>query len=183
MARGAARPARHRARARPARRRHDPRRGRDDRADQRGPEHRAAAARVSAWRARARTRSSCAELVEASGRDPGYLACGTIAAARDHDEAEALDRELALRADLGLPVRRLLPSEARRLEPALAPVAAARARGSRRSRDRSAQADGAPWRQAVTRAGVELRVGAAVGLGPRSGDRVAGRAAGRRRAG
>ena len=37
------------------------------------------------------------ELTEASGRDPGYLACGTIAAARDHDDAEALDRELAMR--------------------------------------------------------------------------------------
>ena len=62
------------------------------------------------------------ELIDVSGRDPGYLACGTIAAARDHDEAEALDRELALRQSLGLPVRRLLASEARRLEPSLAPA-------------------------------------------------------------
>jgi glycine oxidase len=62
------------------------------------------------------------ELREASARDPGYLACGTLAAARDQDEAEALERELALRRDLGLPVRRLRPSEARRLEPALAPT-------------------------------------------------------------
>jgi len=62
------------------------------------------------------------ELIEASGRDPGYLSCGTIAAARDQDEAEALDRELALRQSLELPVSRLLPSEARRLEPSLAPA-------------------------------------------------------------
>jgi glycine oxidase len=41
--------------------------------------------------------------------------------ARDRDEAEALDRELAFRERLGLRVERLLPSEARRLEPALAP--------------------------------------------------------------
>jgi glycine oxidase len=63
-----------------------------------------------------------AELAEASGRDPGYLECGTLLAARDGDEAEALDRELAMRAKLGLVVRRLRASEARRLEPGLAPA-------------------------------------------------------------
>src|ERR1700760_2018618 len=63
-----------------------------------------------------------AQLSAASGRDPGYLSCGTLAAARDRDEAEALERELAMRAGLGLPVRRLRPSEARRLEPGLAPT-------------------------------------------------------------
>ena len=63
-----------------------------------------------------------AELREASGLDPGYLGCGTLAAARDRDEAEALDRELAVRTSLGLPVTRLLPSRARRLEPGLAPA-------------------------------------------------------------
>jgi glycine oxidase len=63
-----------------------------------------------------------AELIDTTGHDPGYLACGTIAAARDSDEAQALDRELALRQSLGLPVRRLLASEARRLEPSLAPA-------------------------------------------------------------
>jgi glycine oxidase len=62
------------------------------------------------------------ELREASGHDPGYLACGTIAVARDYDEAEALERELALRQELDLPVRRLRPSEARALEPSLAPA-------------------------------------------------------------
>ena len=63
-----------------------------------------------------------ADLRDASGRDPGYLGCGTLAAARDRDEAEALERELEMRLSLGLSVRRLRPSEARRLEPGLAPA-------------------------------------------------------------
>jgi glycine oxidase len=63
-----------------------------------------------------------AELTEASGADPGYLRCGTLLAARDADEAESLARELELRRMLGLTVNRLRGSEARRLEPALAPT-------------------------------------------------------------
>ena len=64
-----------------------------------------------------------AELVEASeGADPGYLRCGTLLAARDADEAESLAREFELRQTLGLSVNRLRGSEARRLEPALAPT-------------------------------------------------------------
>jgi glycine oxidase len=63
-----------------------------------------------------------AELTEASGMDPGYVACGTVAVGRDADDAEALQRELTLRQRLGLPARRLLPSEARRLEAGLAPT-------------------------------------------------------------
>jgi glycine oxidase len=62
------------------------------------------------------------ELREASQADPGYLRCGTLLAARDGDEAEALTRELALRQSLGLAVTRLRSSEARRIEPALAPT-------------------------------------------------------------
>ena len=62
------------------------------------------------------------ELSDASGMDPGYLRCGTLLAARDGDEAEALGRELELRESLGLAVYRLRSSEARRLEPALAPA-------------------------------------------------------------
>jgi glycine oxidase len=61
-------------------------------------------------------------LRSASGLDPGFLSCGTLAAARDRDEAEALERELSMRVGLGLSVRRLRPSEARRLEPGLAPA-------------------------------------------------------------
>ncbi|HKH18551.1 MAG TPA: FAD-dependent oxidoreductase, partial [Solirubrobacteraceae bacterium] len=64
----------------------------------------------------------CAELAEASGRDPGLHATGTLVVARDRDEAEALDRLLAFRQRLGLAVERLLPSAARRAEPALAPT-------------------------------------------------------------
>src|SRR6185312_4009219 len=59
------------------------------------------------------------EVAAASGRDPGYLRCGTLVVARDRDEAEALERELAYRAERDLPVERLLPTEARRREPAL----------------------------------------------------------------
>jgi glycine oxidase len=48
--------------------------------------------------------------------------CGTLLVARDVDEARALDRELELRRRFGLSVTRLRPSEARRLEPGLAPT-------------------------------------------------------------
>jgi glycine oxidase len=62
------------------------------------------------------------ELRDVTGLDVGYRACGTLVVARDRDEAEALERERALRERLGLRVERLLPSAARRLEPALAPT-------------------------------------------------------------
>lgn len=62
------------------------------------------------------------ELRVASGHDPGYLACGTLAVARDRDEAEALERERAVCESFGFAVQRLRPSEARRVEPALAPT-------------------------------------------------------------
>ena len=62
------------------------------------------------------------ELTEASaGMDPGYLPCGSLLVARDGDQAAALERELAFRQDQGLGIRRLLPSAARRREPALTP--------------------------------------------------------------
>jgi glycine oxidase len=63
----------------------------------------------------------CAELAEASGHDPQLRSTGTLVVARDRDEAEELDRLLAFRQRLGLGVERLLPSRARRAEPALAP--------------------------------------------------------------
>jgi glycine oxidase len=69
-----------------------------------------------------RYRDFAAELAAASGQDPGYLSCGTLLAARDRDEAEALERELEMRRRLELPVRRVRPSEARALEPGLAPT-------------------------------------------------------------
>jgi glycine oxidase len=61
------------------------------------------------------------ELAEASGLDPGYRRCGMLLVARDRDQAEALERELAFRRENGLAVDRLLPSRARRAEPGLAP--------------------------------------------------------------
>jgi len=66
--------------------------------------------------------SFCAELREATGRDPGLRRSGTLVVARDADEAEALERLIAFRTSLGLEVRRLRPSQARRAEPALAPT-------------------------------------------------------------
>jgi glycine oxidase len=62
------------------------------------------------------------ELAAASQCDPGYRTSGTLLVARDRDEAEALDRELSEREGMGLAVERLLPSEARRRKPALAPT-------------------------------------------------------------
>jgi glycine oxidase len=61
------------------------------------------------------------ELARACGRPSRLRAAGTLLLARDRDEAEALERDLEYRQRLGLAVKRLLPSEARRLEPALAP--------------------------------------------------------------
>jgi glycine oxidase len=63
-----------------------------------------------------------AELEEASGLDVDYRAHGTLLVARDRDEAEWLQRELELRGRFELRAERLLPSRARRLEPALAPT-------------------------------------------------------------
>jgi glycine oxidase len=47
---------------------------------------------------------------------------GTLALARDRDEAEALGRFQAVCGGFGIEVERVLPSTARRLEPALAPT-------------------------------------------------------------
>jgi glycine oxidase len=69
----------------------------------------------------ARYPSFVGELRDASGEDPGLYESGALAVARDRDEAEALDRERAVRERFGLHVERLLPREARRREPALAP--------------------------------------------------------------
>ena len=63
-----------------------------------------------------------AELEQASGTTALLRRSGTLLLARDRDEGEALDREHAFRVAHGLRVERLLPSAARRLEPALAPT-------------------------------------------------------------
>ena len=67
--------------------------------------------------------SFVASLLADAGVDGvGYERCGTLFVARDGDEAEALERERALRDRYHLAVERLRPSEARRREPALAPA-------------------------------------------------------------
>ena len=64
----------------------------------------------------------CAELAAAAGVEPGLRSEGTLVVARDRDDAEALDRLAALHARHGLRAERLLPTAARRAEPALAPT-------------------------------------------------------------
>lgn len=64
----------------------------------------------------------CAELAEVSGSDPAYRASGTLLVARDRDDAEELRRRLEVRRAMALSIERLTPSEARALEPALAPT-------------------------------------------------------------
>lgn len=59
-------------------------------------------------------------LEEAAGAPIGYRECGTVAVARDGDEAAEVDRLVAFRQELGLGVSRLRGSELRRLEPGLA---------------------------------------------------------------
>jgi glycine oxidase len=62
-----------------------------------------------------------AELEAASGGTPiGLRRTGTLVVARDEDEAQELDRQIAFRHSLGLRAERLRPSAAREREPALA---------------------------------------------------------------
>ena len=63
-----------------------------------------------------------AELRELTGIDVGLRRTGTLLLAADADEAAELGRQLEFRRSLGLDVRRLAPSAARELEPALAPA-------------------------------------------------------------
>ena len=63
-----------------------------------------------------------AELEESAGVAVGLLRTGTLLTARDDDDARELERQLDFRRSLGLAVRRLRPSQARELEPALAPT-------------------------------------------------------------
>lgn len=62
------------------------------------------------------------ELEAASGMSVGFARTGTIVVARDDDDARELERQLEFRRSLGLSVRRLRSSDARELEPALAPT-------------------------------------------------------------
>jgi glycine oxidase len=62
------------------------------------------------------------QLETSTGVSVGLVQTGTLLAARDDDDARELERQLAFRQSLGLAVRRLRASEARELEPALAPT-------------------------------------------------------------
>ena len=114
-----------------------------------------------------------AQLAAASGADPGLRSSGALVVARDRDEAEALERELALRRELGLDVERLLPSAARRLEPALAPTVrlALDVPGDHSADPRALVLALA---QAARGAGVTLRTSAAVERLEQNGGRVTG---------
>ncbi len=63
-----------------------------------------------------------AELEQASGDQVGLRRTGTLVLARDEDEARELERQIAFRESLGLRTSRLLGSEARARESALAPT-------------------------------------------------------------
>src|SRR5436305_15068342 len=111
-----------------------------------------------------------AELEERTGMPTGYVRCGAVAVAVDRDDAEEYGRMHELQRALGLDARRLVPSEARRLEPGLAP----RIAGAIEAPD-EAQADPvaliAALERAVTDAGGEIRIARVTGLRTR-GDRV-----------
>jgi glycine oxidase len=124
-------------------------------------------------RAAAGFEAFCAELAQASGEDPGFRGTGTLIVARDRDDAEVLERLLAFRRSLGLPVERLRPSQARRAEPALAPTVrlALDVPGDHSADPRKLVAALAT---AVERAGGEIRRGARVSALAADGDRVIG---------
>lgn len=63
-----------------------------------------------------------AQLCKDGGVEVRLLRSGTLLLARDGDEARELERQSALRDSLGLASRRLRASEARELEPAIAPT-------------------------------------------------------------
>jgi glycine oxidase len=63
-----------------------------------------------------------AELEDVAGLEVGLMRTGTLLVARDEDGARELERQLEFRGSLGLRVTRLRPSDARELEPALAPT-------------------------------------------------------------
>jgi glycine oxidase len=63
-----------------------------------------------------------AELAQAAGAEVQLIGAGAMFLARDEDQARELERQFAFRESLGLRVERLRASEARELEPALAPT-------------------------------------------------------------
>lgn len=113
------------------------------------------------------------ELAAAIGEHSRLRTDGTLILARDRDEAEALERQLAHRVRLGLPAERLLASEARRLEPALVPsLRLALQLPTEASIDPRWVCDA--LLVALSAAGVELREGTAVSTLVRESGRVRG---------
>ena len=102
-----------------------------------------------------------AELKEASGIDPGYLASGALMIGLDRDGAEHVERERDLRERLGLRVERMLGSEARRRESALAPTLRLACHAAEDNAVEPARAVAALV-EACRRSGVDLRPGTPV---------------------
>ena len=113
------------------------------------------------------------ELGERSGIDVGLRRAGTLLLAADTDEAAELERQLEFRRSLGLDVKRLAPSAARELEPALAPVLrlALELRGDHAVDPRRVLE---ALREACRLEGVRLREGACVARLESDGRRVHG---------
>jgi glycine oxidase len=124
------------------------------------------------------------ELAAAIGEPSRLRTDGTLILARDRDEGEALERQLAHRARLGLPVERLLASEARRIEPALVPsLRMALSLPTEASVDPrwvcdallvAMRAAGAQLREGAAVASVTRESGVARGVELESGERLAG---------
>ncbi len=114
-----------------------------------------------------------AELERVAGTDVGLRRCGTLVVARDRDQAEALERELGLRRELGLAVERLRPSEARRREPGLAPTIRL-ALAAPEDHVVDPRLVGRALSVAVLQAGATVRAGAAVQQLSVSGEQVTG---------
>ncbi len=99
--------------------------------------------------------------------------------ARDRDDAEALERELELHRELGLDVTRLRPSQARALEPALAPSASASpsrcltTTRSTRAASREALVRGGSWSGVELQAECEVAARSGSGVMLADGEQIA----------
>ena len=125
-------------------------------------------------RAQSRRRRALARVGRGPGRRRDGCECGTLLVARDRDQAEALDRELAFRHDCGLRAERLLPTAARRLEPALAPDRAPGAATCPTTTSPTRQRSSRRSSTAIESGGGEIRTGVEVSEIEVGGDRVRG---------
>jgi glycine oxidase len=114
-----------------------------------------------------------AELGEASGMDPGFIAGGALHVALDRDEAAELRRRYDLMNSLGLEAEWLSATACRELEPGLNPSLT----GGIRAPHEAAIVPAALVRAllaACERAGVEVVTGATVVAAAIEGDRITG---------